>query len=85
MSGLGPRGLAHVRGSAITALHGHGDPALRGQRLTQRVPSVIDALGLELQAQRVHEVVRQHADEQVAFDSSINPVEHRAQTQVSLE
>ena len=85
MPRLGARGLAHMHGPAITALHGDGDPALRGQRLTPRVPAVVDAVGLELQSQRVHEVIRQHADEQVPLDTTINSVEHRAQTQVGLE
>ena len=39
MPRLGARGLARMHGPAITALHGDGDPTLRGQRLTQRVPS----------------------------------------------
>jgi hypothetical protein len=38
-----------------------------------------------LHAQRVDEVVRQHADEQMPFDPAVNAVEHWAQTQVSLE
>ena len=64
---------------AITALHDDGDPALLVQRLTQRVPAVVDAAGLKLQSQRVNEVVRQHADEQVPFHPSITAVENRAQ------
>ena len=85
MPRLGARGLAHMHSATIAALHGGGDAALRGQRLTQRVPAVVDAVGLELQSQRVHEVIRQHADEQVPFHASINAVEHRALTQVGLE
>ena len=38
-----------------------------GNRLAQRLPALVVAFGLELQAQRVHEVVGQHADEQVAL------------------
>ena len=64
MAGLGARGLAHMHGAAIAALQGDGDPALSGHGLAQRVPAVVDAVRLELQAQRVHEVIRQHADEQ---------------------
>ena len=81
MPRLGARGLAYMHGVTIAALHGDGDPALSGQRVTQRVPAVVDAVGLELQAQRVHEVIRQHTDEQMAFNASIDSVEHRAQTQ----
>jgi hypothetical protein len=57
MPRLGARGLAHMHGVTVTALQGDGDPALRGQRLAQRVPAVVDTLRLELQAQRVHKVI----------------------------
>ena len=63
---------------AIAALHGGCHALLRGHRLAQRLPAVVVALGLELQAQRVHEVVGQHADEQVPLDAPVDLVEHRA-------
>ena len=44
MPGLGARGLAHMHDAAIAALQGDGHAALSGQRLTQRVPAVVDAL-----------------------------------------
>ena len=46
-----------MHGAAITSLHGDGATALNVQCLAQRVPAVVDALCLELQTQRVHEVV----------------------------
>jgi len=74
-----------MHGATIAALQGHRDPTLSRQRLTQRVPAVVDTFSLELQAQRVHELIRQHADEQMPLDTSIDSVEYRAQTQVGLE
>ena len=56
-----------------------------GNRLAQRLPALVVALGLELQAQHVHEVVGQHADEQVPLDPPVDLVEHRAQAQIGLE
>ena len=85
MPRLGTRGIAHMHGAAVAPLHGDGDTALDGQGLAQRVPAVVDALGLELQTQRVNEVIGQHADEKMAFDAAINLVEHRAQPQVGLQ
>jgi len=43
MARLVARGLAHVHGAAIAALQGHGNPALGGQRLAQRVSAVVGA------------------------------------------
>ena len=85
VSRFGARGLAHMHGATISALHGDGDPVLSGQRLTPCAPAVVDAMALELQAQRMHKVIRQHADEQMPFDTSINWVEHLAQGQVGFE
>ena len=55
---FGARGLAHMHGAPIWALHGDGDPVLSGQRLTQYAPAVVDAMALELQARRMHKVIR---------------------------
>ena len=63
VSRLGARGLAHMHGATISALHGDGDAVLSGQGLTQCAPAVVDAVTLELQSQRMHKVIRQHADE----------------------
>ena len=52
---LGPCGLAHMHGAAIAALQRGRHAPLRGQQLAQRLPAIVDASGLELQAQRVHE------------------------------
>ena len=79
MAGLGARGLAHMHAAAVASLQGHGHPVLGGQRLAQRVPAVVDAVLLELQAQRVHEVIGQHADEQVPLHAPVHAVEHRPQ------
>ena len=78
---LGPGGLAHMHRAAIAALQGGGYSLLGGHRLAQRLPTVVVAFGLELQAQRVHEVVGQHADEQVPLQPPVDLVEHRAQAQ----
>ena len=72
---LRPAGLAHMHGAAVAALQRGRHALLRGERLAQRLPTVVDALALELQAQRVHEVIGQHADEQMPFDPAIDPVE----------
>ena len=74
-----------MHGATIASLQRGRHAPLRGQRLAQRLPTVVDALGLELQAQRVHEVVSQHADEQMPFDAAIDLVEHRAQAQIGLQ
>ena len=79
---LRPSGLAHMHGAAIAALQCGSDALLCGQRLTQCLPTVIDALGLELQTQHVHEVVGQHADEQVPLHTPVDLMEHRAQAQI---
>jgi hypothetical protein len=42
--------------------------------LAQPLPAVVNALGLEPQAQHVHEVVGQHADEQMALDAPPVPI-----------
>ena len=70
-------GLAHMHRPAIAALQRGRHTPLRGQRLAQRQPTVVDALGLELQSQHVHEVVGQHADEQMPFDPAVDAVEYR--------
>ena len=72
---LGPGGLAHMHGAAVTSLQRGCHALLRGERL----PTGVVAALLELQAQRVHEVVSQHADEQMPFDPPVDLVEHRAQ------
>ena len=74
MKRLGASGLAHMHGSPIAALQCGSDALLCGQRLSQGLPTVVDALGLELQTQHVHEVIGQHADEQMPFDPAINLV-----------
>jgi len=48
---LGPCGLAYVHGAAAAALHRRRHALLRGHRSAQRLPAVVDALGLEPQAQ----------------------------------
>ena len=45
---LGPGGLAHMHGAAIAALQRGRHAPLRGERLAQRLPTVVDAFGLEL-------------------------------------
>ena len=71
--------------AAIATCKRDGDAALAGQGLAQRVPAVVDGVVLELGAQHVHEVVGQHADEQVALDAAVDLVIHRAQAQVGLK
>ena len=46
VSRFGARGLAHMHGATISALHGDGDSVLGGQRLTQCAPAVVDAMAL---------------------------------------
>ena len=69
MPRLGARGLAHMHDSTIAALSVHG--------LAQRIPAVVDTLRFELQAQRVHEVIRQDADEQMPFDACQVPAGYK--------
>ena len=47
---LGPSGLAHMHGPAIAAMQRGRHALLRGERLAQRLPTVVDAAALELQA-----------------------------------
>ena len=54
VSRFGARGLADMHGATISALHGDGNPVLSGQGLTQCAPTVVDAVTLELQSQRMH-------------------------------
>ena len=55
-------------GADVAALQGGGDAMLASERITQGVPSVMDAFHLQLQAQSMDEVIGQHADAQMAFD-----------------
>ena len=80
MMRLGPGGLANMHGAAIAALQRGRHALLRGERLAQRLPTVVDAALLEPQAQRVHEVIGQHADEQMPFDPPVDLVEDRPQS-----
>ena len=50
MMRLGPGGLAHMHSAAIAALQRGRHALLRGERLAQRLPTVVDAAALELQA-----------------------------------
>lgn len=74
-----------MRDATSAALQGGGHAPLGARPLTRRVPRVVDAVGFELQAQRVHQVVRQHADERKPLNVTVDAVERRAQTQVGLE
>ena len=65
-----------MHGTAVAALQGGGEPALRGQRLMQRIPAVVDAFGLGLQAQPAHKATGQHADEQMVLDATVSATEH---------
>ena len=82
---LGSSGLANMRGATIASQQGGCHAALPGEQLAQRLPTVVAALCLELQAQHVHEWVGQHADEQMPLDPAINLLEHRAKAQVGLQ
>lgn len=70
---LRPGGLPDMHASAIAALQCGGDALLRGELLTHRVPFIVDALGREWQAQGMHEMVGQHADEQMPPPPGVAP------------
>ena len=66
-------GAAHAGGGALLHLH----------RLAQCLPTVIDScLRLELGANQLHTLIRQHRDEQMPIRAILLVVKHRAQTQL---
>src|ERR1035437_2104664 len=64
--------------ATIAALHCGRDALLTRQRFAHRIPSVVDSLGFELQADRMHEMISQHADEQMAFHATFHLMINRA-------
>ena len=83
--GFGAAGFAEMDSPTVSALQGGGDPDLVRQGVTNGVPGVVDALGFELQADGMHGAVGQQADEQVTFNTTIDSMVHRAQSEVSFQ
>ena len=66
---FGPTGLADMDGATIAALEGCGDADLWGQDVAERIPGIIDARRLELEAHGMDDAIGEQADEQMAFDA----------------
>lgn len=72
--------------ATIGAAHAGGGTPLHLHRLAQGLPTVIDfCLRLELGANQLHTLVRQHRNEQMPVRAILLVVKHRAQTQLTLE
>jgi len=72
-------------GASVAALQGGRDPDLGRERVADCLPRLVDAPGLELQAQGVNGVIGEHADEQVAFDPSLDLVVDGPEAEVGFE
>src|ERR1700676_2757138 len=82
---FGAGGFADVNGSAVSLLHGGGNPHLAGEGSAQGVPGVVPAAVFELQANGVDDDIGEEADEQVSVDTPFILVVDRTKPQVSLE
>ena len=82
---FGARRFADMHRAAIAAAQRGGDALLTRQSLAYRIPCVIDAFVFELQPHRMHEMIGQHADKQMAFDPAFYMMVNRAQAQIGLE
>lgn len=83
--GLSARGFSDMHVTSIAPIQCGGDALLAIEGLTQRQPTLMNSLGLALQASGVHKVVGQHADEQMPLNAPFNLVVDRTQTRFGLE
>ena len=83
--GFGPGGLAEVVDLAVVAVEHDGDPLLAGELVAQALPTEVNVLGLEPDAQAVDQVVGQHRDEQMAVDPGALVVVDGTQAQLRFQ
>ena len=76
---------APMSGSAIFSLEAHCDPLLVFQLAAYRFPTVVNASRLQLAADRMHQVVGQQGNEQMAFYTGFLLMEVGAHPQFALE
>ena len=62
--GLRPSRFAHMQAATVGAAEGGGDAALHTQDVPQRAPAALNAVGSQVFANDLHELVGQHRDEQ---------------------
>ena len=66
LTGLGTGRLSNVDDLAVGTLERNGDTILTGERAAYPLPAQMDPGRLELEANRVHQMVGKHGDEQVS-------------------
>ena len=85
MRGVGVVALSDVNLFAPFTAQTGGHAHLCTEGGADRLPAVVNAVGLQTQPDLVHQIVGQHADEQVPFDPVGLLVEDRAHPQLGFE
>ena len=75
--GFRARGFPDVHRTPVAPSQCGGDALLAVEGLAQRLPTLVNTLGLELKAHGVYKVVGQHADEQMPLNAAFNLVVDR--------
>ena len=66
LAGLGAGGFADMGRLAVGAFEGDGDAILPGKRTAYSLPAQMDAGGLELEANRMYQMIGEHGDVQMS-------------------
>jgi hypothetical protein len=78
-------GFAHMQGAPVALAEGSGDALLDGEHRAQTGPRGVLARRLQLEPDRLHQLIRQDGDEQMPLGAVLFMVEHRAQPEFGLE